>query len=140
MNARLFALVGALAIVVLSPAAGASPAAQAGSFPARIDLPNGFFPEGIERGPGTSFFVGSLLERRCPELMVGVLADLAAEHPDLRLVMAGPDRLRDPERFARLARERGVAERVLVLSSSPTVVQCDLPIDLPKVEQFRRRS
>lgn len=31
-------------------------------FPDRIDLPNGFFPEGIESGRGTSVFVGSLID------------------------------------------------------------------------------
>jgi hypothetical protein len=62
MTTRLFALVGVLAIAVLSPAVGASPAVRNDSFPARIDLPDGFFPEGIEGGPGSSFFVGSLLD------------------------------------------------------------------------------
>jgi hypothetical protein len=56
------ALVGLLALIAVSPAAGASPAGQNGNFPARIDLPNGFFPEGIESGPGTSFFVGSMVD------------------------------------------------------------------------------
>jgi hypothetical protein len=32
------------------------------NFPARIDLPNGFAPEGIESGRGTSVFVGSLVD------------------------------------------------------------------------------
>jgi hypothetical protein len=55
---RLGALVGLLALLVVAPAASG----QSGNFPARINLPNGFFPEGIESGPGTSFFVGSLLD------------------------------------------------------------------------------
>ena len=59
---RFVALVVVLAFFAFSPAVGASPAGQSGNFPARIDLPNGFFPEGIESGPGTSFFVGSLLD------------------------------------------------------------------------------
>ena len=50
--------------LVLSPwPAAASP--QNGyhhSLPGRIDLPDGFFPEGIERGRGTSVFVGSLAD------------------------------------------------------------------------------
>jgi hypothetical protein len=50
----------ALAFLAVSPAA--SPAGQGGNFPARIDLPDGFFPEGIESGRGTSYFVGSLLD------------------------------------------------------------------------------
>src|SRR5829696_605947 len=37
-------------------------AAPPGNFPDQIDLPNGFFPEGIESGRGTSFFVGSLID------------------------------------------------------------------------------
>jgi hypothetical protein len=59
---RFAALVGVLAFLAVSPAVGASPAGQSGNIPARNDLPNGFFPEGIESGPGTSFFVGSLLD------------------------------------------------------------------------------
>jgi hypothetical protein len=59
---RFTALVGLLALLAVSPAVGASPAGQGGNLPARIDLPNGFFPEGIESGRGTSFFVGSLLD------------------------------------------------------------------------------
>ncbi len=51
-----------LALLAVWPAAGASPAGQSGNFPPRIDLPSGFFPEGIESGPGTSFFVGSMTD------------------------------------------------------------------------------
>jgi hypothetical protein len=61
-RAPLVALVGVLAFFAVSTAVGAPPAGQSGNFPARIDLPDGFFPEGIESGPGTSFFVGSLLD------------------------------------------------------------------------------
>jgi hypothetical protein len=37
-------------------------AAPPDNFPARIDLPDGFFPEGIESGRGTAVFVGSLID------------------------------------------------------------------------------
>jgi hypothetical protein len=37
-------------------------AAPPDNFKAQIELPNGFFPEGIESGRGTSFFVGSLID------------------------------------------------------------------------------
>jgi hypothetical protein len=37
-------------------------AAPPDNFPDRIELPNGFRPEGIESGRGTSFFVGSLAD------------------------------------------------------------------------------
>ena len=57
---HLGALVGLLALLAVAPAAGGSAAGQSANFPTRIDLPNGFFSEGIESGPGMSFFVGSL--------------------------------------------------------------------------------
>jgi hypothetical protein len=56
---RFFALVFLLTFLP-SVACGASAAGKSDKFPARIDLPNGFFPEGIEKGRGTSYFVGSL--------------------------------------------------------------------------------
>ena len=59
---RFMASVAVLAFLAFTPAVGASPAERSGNFPHRIDLPNGFFPEGIEHGRGTSFFVGSLLD------------------------------------------------------------------------------
>lgn len=43
-----------LALVTAAPAAAAPP------FPDRIDLPNGFAPEGITAGRGTTVYVGSL--------------------------------------------------------------------------------
>jgi hypothetical protein len=45
-------------VLVPWPATAAPP----GNFPDRIELPNGFFPEGIESGRGTSVFVGSLID------------------------------------------------------------------------------
>jgi sugar lactone lactonase YvrE len=49
-------------LVALAMALGivASPAAAASRFPARIDLPPGWMPEGITAGRGTTIFVGSL--------------------------------------------------------------------------------
>jgi hypothetical protein len=58
----LLALAGLLVFLAFSPAVGASTAGHGRNFPARIDLPDGFFPEGIESGPGTSFFVGSMID------------------------------------------------------------------------------
>jgi hypothetical protein len=37
-----------------------APSISAANFPARIDLPDGFQPEGITSGPGTTFYVGSI--------------------------------------------------------------------------------
>jgi hypothetical protein len=53
-------LAGVLVLFALAAPAGAASARAGGDFPARIDLPAGFgFPEGIEHGRGTTFFVGS---------------------------------------------------------------------------------
>jgi hypothetical protein len=52
-------LLAVLALVLVPSPATASPPHR---FPDRIELPNGFFPEGIERGRGTSVFVGSLVD------------------------------------------------------------------------------
>src|SRR5262245_29318268 len=41
-------------------AIAAGPAAAASPFPARIDLPSGWMPEGITAGAGTTIYVGSL--------------------------------------------------------------------------------
>jgi hypothetical protein len=80
---RFIALVAVFAFLALSPAVGASPAGRSSKFPARIDLPNGFFPEGIERGRGTTFFVGSLLDGTVlrGDLRTGSAAVLAAGAP-----------------------------------------------------------
>ena len=77
----LVAFVALLALLALSPTAGASPA----NFPARIDLPDGFFPEGIEGGPGTSFFVGSMIDGAIwrGDLRTGSAAVLAPGAPGL---------------------------------------------------------
>jgi hypothetical protein len=82
---RFVALVGALAFLAVSPAVDASPPGQSRNFPARIDLPNGFFPEGIESGPGTSFFVGSLQDGAIwrGDLRTGSGSVLAAGAPGL---------------------------------------------------------
>jgi streptogramin lyase len=46
-----------LAIGAVAPVAAAGP-----NFPARIDLPDGWAPEGITAGPGNTVFVGSLAD------------------------------------------------------------------------------
>ena len=66
MKRRLGAL-GALTLTILM-AVGAAPVAangaddHSGNFPARIDLPNGWAPEGITAGRGNTVFVGSLVD------------------------------------------------------------------------------
>lgn len=49
-----------LAVLLLTLVAGTAQAAPPHRFPTRIDLPDGFQPEGIEAGKGTTVYVGSL--------------------------------------------------------------------------------
>lgn len=49
-----------LPLALLVAFALAAPAAAQGPFPTSIPLPNGFAPEGIAAGPGTTFYAGSL--------------------------------------------------------------------------------
>jgi hypothetical protein len=90
-----------VAYIALVPwlALGASPAGASDNFPARIALPNGFFPEGIESGPGTSFFVGSVPDGAIwrGDFRTGSVAVLAPGAPGRTTVgivyEAGRDRL-----------------------------------------------
>jgi sugar lactone lactonase YvrE len=63
---RLAAVVTTVAFLVVglvtAPSAGASPARSDGTFPTRIDLPDGFAPEGITTGRGKTLYVGSLAD------------------------------------------------------------------------------
>jgi hypothetical protein len=52
--------VSAVLALTLLMSAVAAPATAARPFPDRIDLPNGWAPEGITTGPGTTVYVGSL--------------------------------------------------------------------------------
>jgi hypothetical protein len=74
---RFVALFVAVLAFVLAP--WPATAAPRGNFPDQIDLPNGFFPEGIEGGRGTSFFVGSLIDGAIwrGDLRTGSLEQLA---------------------------------------------------------------
>ncbi len=56
---RRLSLFAAFALT-LTMVVGTGAAAAAGPFPARIDLPDGWMPEGITSGPGTTFYAGSL--------------------------------------------------------------------------------
>jgi len=55
LRRRPILLLVALALAVLAPSA-----AMAKPFPATIRLPDGFRPEGIASGRGTSLYVGSI--------------------------------------------------------------------------------
>jgi hypothetical protein len=79
------ALVATLVFVGLVPATGASAVGRHCNFPYRIDLPNGSFPEGIESGRGTSFFVGSMTDGTIwrGDFRTGSLSVLAPGEPGL---------------------------------------------------------
>jgi sugar lactone lactonase YvrE len=63
---RLAAVVTTVALLlvglVTATSAGAAPTHSDGTFPTRIDLPDGFAPEGITTGRGTTVYVGSLAD------------------------------------------------------------------------------
>ena len=63
---RLAAVVTTVALLlvglVTATSAGAAPAHSDGTFPTRIDLPDGFAPEGITTGRGATVYVGSLAD------------------------------------------------------------------------------
>lgn len=61
MRRLALAATGALLVTLVSSAAApAAQAQQSDSFPQQIDLPDGFRPEGITTGRGTTIYVGSL--------------------------------------------------------------------------------
>jgi sugar lactone lactonase YvrE len=64
MKARLILLLGLVMAfsLVAAPAVAAHGPSHAKSLPARIDLPDGFQPEGITKGRGNTFYVGSLAD------------------------------------------------------------------------------
>jgi len=59
--------------------------------------------------------VGTVLERRCPELVLEAFSELARERPGLSLVLAGANRLRRPLRLAETVARLGLEGRVTVL-------------------------
>jgi alpha-1,3-rhamnosyl/mannosyltransferase len=59
--------------------------------------------------------MGTLLERRMPRLVLEAFARLADTRPDLQLVLAGDNRLRQPARLDGWISELGLADRVQVL-------------------------
>jgi len=70
-------------------------------------------PYGI--APPYLLYLGSILPRRRVDLVIEAFAAVAGERPDLRLVLAGSNRLRRPEDLPRWIRGSGFAERVVVL-------------------------
>jgi glycosyltransferase involved in cell wall biosynthesis len=60
-------------------------------------------------------WTGTVFERRMPGLVLEALAALRRDHPDLQLVIAGENRMRSPERFARLRQSLGLDDAVRCL-------------------------
>jgi hypothetical protein len=59
---RRFLVFAAFLLACFAAIPGTAASAGATHFPARIDLPAGWAPEGIESGRGTTFYVGSLVD------------------------------------------------------------------------------
>lgn len=70
-------------------------------------------PYGIE--PPYLLYLGSILPRRRVDLVIEAFAAVAGERPDLRLVLAGSNRLRRPEDLPRWIQGSGFAERIVVV-------------------------
>ncbi|MCP4900840.1 MAG: glycosyltransferase [bacterium] len=64
-------------------------------------------------------FVGSLLERRCVRLMLETLVDLRRDRPELKLVFAGANRLRQPQKLQRWIGELGLSGSVVKIGYAP---------------------
>jgi glycosyltransferase involved in cell wall biosynthesis len=60
-------------------------------------------------------FLGTLLERRSPRLMLEVFRSLLVDRPQLVLVLAGANRMRSPARLDHWIRELGLDDRVVRL-------------------------
>ena len=63
--------------------------------------------------------LGSVFERRHPRLLLEAFAELARRSPDLRLVLAGANRLRRPEELERTIGQLGLGSRVELLGYVP---------------------
>ncbi|MFN7963639.1 MAG: glycosyltransferase [Thermoanaerobaculia bacterium] len=72
---------------------------------------------GVE--PPYWLFLGSLLERRRLDLVLAALAPVAAQRPELRLVLAGANRLRRPESLGEQVQALGLGGRVQALGYVP---------------------
>ena len=55
-------LIAAICAVTIVAVAAPEVRAERPNFPSEIDLPDGYFPEGIATGRGSTFFVGSISE------------------------------------------------------------------------------
>jgi glycosyltransferase involved in cell wall biosynthesis len=67
-------------------------------------------PYGI--APPYLLYLGSILPRRQVDLVVAAFSEVAAAYPDLRLVLAGANRLRHPGDLQRWIDASGFAERI----------------------------
>jgi glycosyltransferase involved in cell wall biosynthesis len=65
--------------------------------------------------PPYILWTGTVLDRRMPGLVLEALSALRRDHPDLKLVIAGENRMRSPERFTRLRRSLGLDAAVSCL-------------------------
>jgi UDP-glucose:(heptosyl)LPS alpha-1,3-glucosyltransferase len=85
--------------------------------PARTDIPAWISPAVPPTAPIIAM-IAQDFERKGVATAIAALAQLRSDNPDLRLVVAGGDR---PGKFKRLARQMGVADRVIFTGSLPDV-------------------
>ncbi len=71
--------------------------------------------------PPYLLYLGALLDRRQPEVMVEAFSALSGRFPALSLVIAGPDRLRAPALLAARIQKLGLGERIPRLGYVPEV-------------------
>ena len=87
------------------------PAREATADPATLAIP--------QLEPPYLLALGSLFQRRHPWLLLDAFAELARQRPALRLVIAGPNRLRRPEELGQRIDELGLGSRVALLGYVP---------------------
>lgn len=64
------------------------------------------------QGKRLLLFLGRMHEKKGCDLLVDAFSQLAAQHPDVQLVLVGPDDAGLVEQYMAVARQRGVANRV----------------------------
>lgn len=87
-------------------------------------------------------FLGSILPRRRLDLLLAAFASISRDEPDLRLVLAGPNRLPDPDELRRWIDRHELAAKVVELGwvpeqqLPPLLARADLSLYLSAYEGY----